>query len=103
MRESLLEFFRPREERVAMGGAVYVVRTKPDDSDPVSGEDAIYQFVVRCTFDEQGSAAFTDEDIPALKAAPRVLTARLLQTVMRVNGLDADHEEKNSEAGPSSG
>lgn len=104
MRDSLLKYFAPREETVVMGGETYSVRTKPDDADLLNPDlDYQYQFVVRSTFDAEGKAAFTDEDIPALMAAPQVLKARLLNAVAKVNGWDAEEEEKNSEAGPSSG
>lgn len=104
MKEALLKFFEPREERVAMAGETYFVRTRPNDSDPIKGgDDAIYQFTVRCTFDADGKLAFTDDDIPTLKAAPDVLKARLQRAVALVNGFDLAEEEKNSGAGPSSG
>lgn len=103
MREALLKFFEPREEKVAMGGEVYTVRTMPDDADPITADgEEIYQFLVRCTFGPDGPA-FTDDDLPTLKAAPKVLKGRLLAAVSRVNGFDAATEEKNSEAAPSSG
>lgn len=102
MRDQLLEFFASREEKVSMGGKQYLVRTLPDE-ESIKGDDSIYQFVVRCTFDAEGNRVFTDEDIPALKATPRVRKARLLAAVSRVNAFDPDDEEKNSEAGPSSG
>lgn len=85
-----------------MAGATYIVRTLPD-GETVSGADTMLEFVVRCTFDAEGRPAFTDQDIPALKAAPHVLKAPLLRAVARVNGFDAPAEEKNSEAAPSSG
>ncbi len=104
MRDSLLKFFAAREEKVVMAGETYFVRTKPDDAEPLKdGEDYTYQFLVRSTFDAEGKPAFTDEDIPALKAAPHILKARLLRAVAIVNGFDAETETKNSEAAPSFG
>lgn len=103
MRDQLLEFFAAREERVHLGGMTLFVRTLPDEQAGISGEDALYQAVVRCTFGEDGSLIFTEADIPELRAQPRIRKAALLAAVSRVNGFDLAAEEKNSEADPSSG
>lgn len=104
MREKLLQFFAEREENVVMAGETYTVRTMPDDAPPITGgENTLYEFIVRSTFAPDGQPAFTDDDIPTLKAAPDILKARLRRAVAIVNGFAEDEEEKNSEAGPSSG
>lgn len=105
MREELLKFFEPREEKVELAGQALVVRELSEDSDTEAlrdGVDSLLKFVVRCTFDQAEQRVFTDDDIPALKRAGAIRLAPLIQAVVRVNGFVED-EIKNSGAGPSAG
>lgn len=106
MREELLKYFGPQERPIVVAGERVTVRTMPDDADVTAfanGQDTLWKFVTRCTFDDKGERVFSDEDIPVLKAAPRVTTIQLINAVQDVNGFNAFLEVKNSEAAPSSG
>lgn len=104
MNEALLKYFGPRKEELTLAGGQYYVCTLPDSAAVFEpGADTLWQFVTRCTFDAEGKPAFTDDDIPVLKATPYVLIAPLLRAIERVNAFDAVAEVKNSEAVPGSG
>lgn len=107
LRESLLLALAPGEEQLELLGYQLVVRELPEGVDTAAfrdGEDSLYKFVVRCTFDlSTGDAVFTDADIPTIKSRGKVKLAPLLRAVSRVNGWDPGEEIKNSDAGPSSG
>jgi len=106
MRDQLLKFLAVREEAIEIDGVAYVVRelSEADNGEFFAdGKDALYKFIVRSVFDAEGNRAFADEDVEALKAAGKLRLRRLTTVVMRVNGLDAEAEIKNSDAGPSAG
>lgn len=105
MRDALLQYFGPQEERLKILDEEIIVRTLPDSTpaEMFAGEDVFWKMVTRCAFYPDGNPAFTDEDIPALKKAPRMRVFPLVQAVQRVNAMDLEAEVKNSGAGPSSG
>lgn len=107
MRDELLKFFGPQEERLKILGEELVVRTLSDDT-PVEvfqGEDVFWRIVVASTFKADGTTpVFTNDDIETvLKPAKRVRILPLVLAVQRVNAMDIEAEVKNSDAGPSSG
>lgn len=99
----LLAALAPRAERLQFHGVEVEVRelaTAADTEAFRNGEDAQFKFLTRCAFDGDGQPLFTDAQIPALKAASRAKLMPLLEAVLRVNGLLAEAEEKNSAASP---
>lgn len=101
MHDDILAAIRPREEPVTVGGLKLVVREMAHAADVASFDDnadLTYKLVVRCVFDEAGAPVFTDDDIPALKAAAKVRLAELVAAVTRVNGFDLAGNAKNSGA-----
>lgn len=103
LREELLAFMAPREERVALGGIELVVKEWPmsaDFGDFRGQTDSQYLFVVGCVFDDLGMPVFTTDDIPAIKAASSKKLMPLIAAVNRVNGFDIEDERKNSSASP---
>lgn len=106
LHDALLDAAKPAEQRVTIKGLTLVVRslqTAADTEAMRDGIDALYKFIVRCTFDESGAAVFTDADIPALKATAKTVLAPLVNAVAEVNGFAADENEKNSAASPAAG
>lgn len=108
MRDILLEYLKPREETLDVSGRKVIVRELQEDADRIGMQGAgeqemVYRFVVRCVFDEEGQRIFTDDDLPAIKAAAASRLGPLMRAVIRVNALSVDEEEKNSDAAPSSG
>lgn len=106
MRDELLKFLAPREETIEIACVKCIVREVAQSADTsafVDGTDVLYKFIVRCVFGADGKPAFTDDDIPALKAAGRVRLSELASAVGRVNGWDTADDVKNSAAGPSAG
>lgn len=101
MLKDLLEVLRIREEQVELGGHKLVVRELQSAADVAAladNQDLGYKLLVRCVFDEAGAPAFTDDDIPALKAGSKSRLAPLMAAVTRVNGFDSEANAKNSAA-----
>ena len=101
MLSDLVDFLKQREERIKLGGRALVVRelSSAGDTEPMrDGVDVAWKVLVRCTFLESGESAFSDEDIPALKASSASKLGVLINAVNRVNGLNVEEEVKNSEA-----
>lgn len=109
MLKDLAEFLATSEERIEFGGRALVVRELAAAADMVGfasveggevklSDDFNFLLITRCTFNEDGTPAFTTEDVPALKSASRKKLKPLLDAVNRVNGLDAETEVKNSAA-----
>lgn len=103
-----LECFARREERVTVGGTVFVARELATAADIVSlRDDADFSLktLVMCVFMEDGvTPAFTNEDIPDIKSKTSMFRmSALVSAVQRVNGMDKDAEVKNSEAAPTGG
>ncbi|HXF67674.1 MAG TPA: hypothetical protein VNK67_13390 [Burkholderiales bacterium] len=76
-----------REARVQIGGQILCVREPAagDQLDDLSSDpDAAYKLIVTCTYDADGNRVFTDDDIPALKAASRGYVRRLVENISRV-------------------
>lgn len=106
MRDQLLAFLAPREERITVEGESLIVREMGTAADAQAfrdGKDATYKFIVRCVFDAEGNPVFTDEDIPALKRASKLKMAPIISAVNRVMGFDLEDDVKNSSAVPSAG
>jgi len=106
MRDDLLQAIKPREETVKLGELTLVLRelqTASDVSEFKDDGDRAYKLLVLCAFHEDGTPAFSDDDIPALKAASKSKVGMLTGPLMRVNGFDIEENVKNSEADPSSG
>lgn len=106
MREQLLNFLAPREEKIVLAGATYFVREIPESQDTsifADDKDYLLKFVVRSVFDADGNRVFKDEDIGELKKLGKVRLRKLSSIAMRVNGQDVDEEIKNSDAVPSGG
>lgn len=94
---------KPQEIKVAIGGVELVVRQMPTAADTEAlrdGQDALYKFIVRCAFDADGQPVFTDDDIPALKAAAKTAMLPLIKAVSDVNGFGSEDTAKNSAASP---
>ena len=103
MLKELEELLRSREQTVELGPHKLVVRelaSAADLTDAPGGEDLAWLLLVRCTFAEDGSPAFTAGDIPALKAASKWKLGPLIAAVNRVNGFNVEAEAKNSDAVP---
>ena len=106
MLEALKNALAPMEEKVSIGGVELVVREMPHAADVVALEDQTdlgYKILVRCVFDADGAPVFSDEDIPALKAAGKLKLAPLMKACNKVNGLLVEEAAKNSEAAPAGG
>ena len=97
-----LERFKRREERIPVDGVMFVAKelaTAADLSALSDDPDYSLKVLIRCIFMEDGTPAFTDEDIPDIKAATSVFKmSQLIQAVHRVNGMNQDAEVKNSAA-----
>jgi hypothetical protein len=107
MEQALQDFLTPRQEEIELAGRTIIVRELGSASD-LDGfrdqQDHFEKFIVRSCFDKAtGEQLFTDEHIPMLKRAPATKTRGLRLAVARVNGLVADDELKNSDAGPGAG
>lgn len=106
MQNEILQALAAREEEVTIGGHKLLVREMQQAAD-VTGfkeadeSNATYLMMVRCVFRADGTPAFTDADIPALRASSRKKFSELAKAVHRVNGLDNEQEVKNSSAAPS--
>ena len=103
MLAELAAALQAREERIEFAGTLLLVRELETAADVAAfqqSDDLQLKLVVRCVFDMQGAAVFTDEDIPALRAAGRLKLAPLMAAVTRVNGFDTEAEAKNSGAAP---
>jgi hypothetical protein len=108
MLQDILEFIKTREEVVAWAGRKVVVRELSAAADlgvdPEKGkanpQEIYWRMVVRSVFTESGDPVFTDEDIPALRAASQRKLEDLLVAVNKVNGQDLAAEVKNSDAVP---
>lgn len=102
-----LECFKRREERVVVNGVTFIARELPTAADVAAlrdGPDYSLKILVRCVFNEDGTPAFTDEDIPDIKEKTSLFRmAPLVQAVHRANGMDSEAEVKNLEAAPISG
>lgn len=97
---------KPQEIPVTVGGAQLIVRQMPTAADSEAlrdGVDSLYKFIVRCTFDADGNAVFTDADIPALKQAAKMAMLPLIKAVSQVNGFASEEQEKNYAASPAGG
>ena len=106
MHKSLKNFLAAREEPITVGDRRLVARELEAAADTAAfldQEDLSYKLIVRCVFEEDGSPAFTDDDIQTLKSGSRVKLQPLVDAVNRVNGLDVRAEAKNSDAGPGAG
>ena len=106
MRRELSEAIKPREERIEFGGLTLIVRELATSADVTAFQDnadMTYKLVVRSTFDEAGEPAFSDEDIPALKAGAKFALLPLITAVTRVNGFALEKNVKNSAAAPGAG
>lgn len=102
----LLQLLQAREERVTLEGVTLLVREVPAAADTAAflqEGDFIFKLLVASTFNEAGAAAFTYEQVPALKNASKLKLRPLLEAVLRVNGLDAEVEVKNSAADQGNG
>lgn len=98
MLPGLLEALKRREERLTIGPHTLIVRELSSAADLAvlsNVEDRTFRLAVLCVFAEDGTPAFTDEDLPALKASSRGLLGPLFEAVVRVNGWDARANEKN--------
>ena len=105
MLDALKTLLAAREEVVEFEGLRLVVRelTAASDTAGLAVEgDATLRILVRCVYDGDGNLAFSDADLPAIKAASLVKLAPIVRAVRRVNGLDQAEEAKNSSGGPSS-
>lgn len=106
LKESLFAAIKPREEVVEIHGHKIHVReleTAADTEAFRTHGDATYKFVVRCCFDDEGNAVFTDDDIPRIKGTSRKGLLPLIEAVALVNGFNVESEAKNSAAGPAAG
>jgi len=89
-----------------LGGHTLIVRELETAADVAAfqdGADGAYKLLVRCTFFEDGSPAFADENIDAIKHASKRKIVSLIAAVTRVNGFDIEENVKNSAAVPGSG
>ncbi|HXF67673.1 MAG TPA: hypothetical protein VNK67_13385 [Burkholderiales bacterium] len=87
MKAELLEALRRREERIEVAGHVLIVREPAagDQLDDLSSDpDAAYKLIVACTYDADGNRVFTDDDIPALKAASRGYVKQIIEILNRM-------------------
>jgi hypothetical protein len=107
MDKDLQDFLTPREEEIELAGRAIIVREIGSAADVNAfreQQDHFEKFIVRSCFDKAtGEPVFTDEHIPMIKRAPAIKTRALRLAVARVNGLLAEEELKNSDAGPSAG
>jgi hypothetical protein len=104
MLEQLLEFLKPREEKVSLGGVDFHVKemTGTVNTEALAdGVDVTWKILVRCVFKEDGAQAFSDDDIPRLKASSKPKLAPIVNAVNRVNGFAVEEEAKNSKAAQS--
>jgi hypothetical protein len=104
MLDQLLEFLKPREEKVSLGGVTFHVKEMNGTVNTealADGIDTTWKILVRCVFKEDGVQAFSDEDIPRLKASSKPKLVPLVNAVNRVNGFLVEEEVKNSAAAQS--
>jgi hypothetical protein len=103
--DSIIAATAPREERIKFEGHELVVREVENAADTAAfreGKDnMLIAFTVASVFDANGQPVFSTDHIPALKSRAKTRFFPLFKAVSRVNGLDIEHEEKNSEASPS--
>lgn len=104
---ALLAAIAPREETVDVAGHKVLVRELSNAAHSEKLLDpgvAFYAAMTLCCFDpDSGKPLFTEDDIPLLQSRARRGLKALAEAVMRVNGMDAVAEQKNSEAGPAAG
>lgn len=102
-----LEGFARRVEPFELNGTKFVLKELPTAADlSAMRDDPDYSMkvVVMCTFMEDGTPAFTNADIPDMKAESGLFKMmKLVAAVHKVNGMVEDEEVKNSSAAPSGG
>jgi hypothetical protein len=106
MKPDLQQFLTPQQATCELGGVTLTVKELPSAADIMAfhdGQDHTFKLLVRCVFLPDGNQAFTDDDIPVLKAAPRMKFWPLMLKVQEVNGQSVERDQGNSEAVPSSG
>lgn len=97
----ILEFLAPREEKIQFGGRTLVIKEMTSNTETESLRDKVdvsWKILVLCVFREDGTALFTNDDIPRLKASSTSKIAPLINAVNRVNGFNVEDEAKNSDA-----
>lgn len=106
MREDLLKYLAPAEERFEFSGKAVILR-EMDTAAEVEAmndqPDGAWRMFVRCVFDEAGNPVFNDNDIPALKKSGTRKLSGIFAKVMALNGMDLKGLAKKSEAGPAAG
>lgn len=103
MLQDIYDALKVREEKIQFAGREIVVRELDGAADVAAFEDDTdlkWKLLVRCAFDLDGKALFTDSDIHDLKAASRIKLRSLVEAVNRVNGFAVEDEAKNSAAAP---
>lgn len=107
MIKELEDLLRLREQKVEIGSLKFVVRELTSAATLISAEEkdvhpdeASWRVFVRCVFDESGVPAFSDADIPKLKASSKWRLRPLVKAVNQVNGFEVEDEAKNSAAAP---
>lgn len=106
MKDEILSYLDPREEKLTLNGRVVIVRELASAADTTAMQDNVdmaWKLLVRCVLDEAGSQIFGDEDIARLKRTGKLKMKLLVDAVMRVNGYDVEGDEKKSGAGPRAG
>ena len=96
-KSALLALLAPRSEAVALGERVLTVRELSSAADTMAfadNADLSFKLLVRCVVDAAGEPVFADADIPALKESSRLRLLPLIEAVRRVNGFDAEDNEK---------
>lgn len=85
--EEIFEAIKCREEKFEIAGRTVTVRSLAagDATESlIDNPDAAYKLLTLCVFDEAGNRVFSDEDIPALKAASRGHVKALMEAVNRL-------------------
>lgn len=104
MLKDIADYLAPREEKVQFGGVTLRIRelTAADNVELTrGGDDLSYRLLICCVFLEDGTPAFTMEDVEELKKASTAKLVPLVTAMNKVNGFDIEHEAKNSDAAPS--
>ena len=102
-----LDVFKRRVDEFTIGGKKFIIKELTSASDIAAlkdDKDYALKVIVRCAFTEDGAQAFTDSDIPDLRAEMSLQKLnQLFRVVSKVNGMDVEEEIKNSAAVPTGG
>jgi hypothetical protein len=97
MNQDLIDALAPQRETVEIGGKKFVVKEVEFATDVVSllaEADGPLRLLTACVECEDGTPAFTIDDVPVLRTRALLKVQTLLKAAYRVNGISTEATEK---------